>query len=194
MTWPYPGGIGCPIWWWRGSCCICIWWGIPPIWIKQCQNTKLNQSVDFLPYIESIFKAYFPTELGNAWGWFHKNIHVQSADQILLAVAAGFSVCSVLHFFGLSGKAAEFVASYGFHLIHLAGVAYRENSTVYTTCLWNSTHEWSVSIYTYNTYSTNALLSVFAFINDLDKAEIKCIFNNLPMGRIFIITFSIIKI
>lgn len=80
-------------------------------------------------------------------GWFHKNIHVQSADQILLVVAAGFSVCSVPHFFGLSGKAAEFVASYGFHLIHLAGVAYRENSTVYTTCLWNSTHEWSVSIY-----------------------------------------------
>lgn len=38
ITWPYPGGIGWAIWWWRGSCCICIWGGMPPIWSKQHQR------------------------------------------------------------------------------------------------------------------------------------------------------------
>lgn len=62
------------------------------------------------------------------WIWSSKeHIHVRSADQTLPVVAAVFSVCSVLHFSGLSERAAGFVASCVFHSTCWAVIAWRMN-------------------------------------------------------------------
>lgn len=50
--------------------------------------------------------------------------YVRSADQTLPVVAAVFSVCSVLHFSGLSERAAGFVASCVFHSTCWAVIAH----------------------------------------------------------------------